>query len=50
MIINIWRPTKEYEFEKTDLIDGFKYITDDIFFLTITRKEIFEEMIEPNLL
>jgi len=50
MIINIWRPTKEYEFEKTDLIDGFKYITDDIFFLTITRKEIFKEMIEPNLL
>ena len=49
IVINTWRPTKEYEFKDIGDYDDFKYTTDNIFFLTITKKEAFEEMIEPML-
>ena len=49
IVINTWRPTKEYEFNGMGGTDDFKYTSDNIFFLTITKKEVFEEMIEPML-
>lgn len=49
LIINTWRPTKEYNFKNTEEYGGFVYTPDDIYFLTITKKYIFEEMIEPYL-
>ena len=49
IVINTWRPTKEYEFNGMGGTDDFKYTSDNIFFLTITKKEAFEEMIEPML-
>jgi hypothetical protein len=49
IIINTWRPIKKYEFKNNGVIDNFTYTPNDIFFLTITRKNVFEEMIEPKL-
>ena len=48
-VINTWRPTKEYEFKSNGVYDDFTYTSNDIYFFTITRKNIFEEMIEPML-
>ena len=49
IIVNTWRPIKDYEFKNNEVFDDFNYTSDDIYFLTITKKNIFEEMIEPML-
>ena len=49
IIVNTWRPIKDYEFKNNGVYDDFNYTSDDIYFLTITKKNIFEEMIEPML-
>jgi len=49
IIVNTWRPIKDYEFKSNGVYDDFIYTSDDIYFLTITKKNIFEEMIEPML-
>jgi len=49
IIINTWRPIKEYEFKSNGVYDDFTYTTNDIFFLTIARKNVFQEMVEPMI-
>ena len=49
IIINTWRPTKEYEFKSNGVYDDFTYTSNDIYFFTIARKNVFEEMVEPMI-
>ena len=49
IVVNTWRPIKDYEFKNNGVFDDFNYTSDDIYFLTITKKNVFEEMIEPML-
>ena len=49
IIINTWRPIKDYEFKSNEVYDDFTYTTNDVFFLTIARKNVFEEMVEPMI-